>query len=277
MDKAEALTPLMRLRRKRRAFRIFGALLILVIIVLVGTVLAVNQGRNYNRLVHRLGLNSYLLMQQPAQAEAPLRYRRVSRVAAVPPRLMTPNVGQADRLRSIPSQEAHERCLELASGGTAQPSFQSSGNEWECLLSQEIGSAAEPSVIFIQARGTSPDSFRTFRAKLSLLDPNEDQAVIRRTLDAIERFGLALSPESGRYVEERITGGRDFSSLLENYRIIFERERGEGKRFNLLIVPRTSATICGPPGGGKDGAPLRSTTIATPVGCLGFQHRAVSR
>ncbi|WP_353622928.1 DUF6030 family protein [Aliirhizobium terrae] len=84
--------------------------------------------------------------------------------------------------RHFPSQAAYDRCRQLGVDGAAA-AFQASGNDWECVFSQELGSTSEPSVLFIQAKGTSPDSFRTFRAKLSLLDPVEDAALIRLALD----------------------------------------------------------------------------------------------
>jgi hypothetical protein len=65
-DNVEALTPLMRLRRRRKAFRIFGSLLILAMLLLAATVLAVNQGRNFHRLADWLGLEQYLQPLQPA-------------------------------------------------------------------------------------------------------------------------------------------------------------------------------------------------------------------
>jgi hypothetical protein len=270
-DNADALTPLMRLRRRRRAFRIFGVFLILVLLLLAGMVLAVNQGRNYLRLIDWLGIPDYLEISQPAASEAPQRYRRLSRIAGFPPRMTSPQAQTAGAFKRFPGQAAYERCRQLGADGNAA-SFQASGDDWECLLSRELGSTPEASALFIQARGASPDSFRTFRAKLSLLDPAEDDSIIRLTLDSIDRFGLALSPESRRYIEHRIASRRNFSSMLENYRIVFERERGDDKRFNLLIVPLSTATACPSPRPDSNGARMRSAIVQERLGCLSLQH-----
>lgn len=84
-DKPDVFTPLMRLRRRRKAFRIFGTILILVMLLLVGTVLAVNQARNFHRFADWLGLQDYLRIIEPTTGEAPKNFRRLSRVAAFPP------------------------------------------------------------------------------------------------------------------------------------------------------------------------------------------------
>jgi hypothetical protein len=271
-DKADALTPLMRLRRRRRALRIFGALLILALLLLTSTVLAVNQGRNFHRMVDWLGLENYLKIIQPVASEAPKRYRQ-SRVASFPPHLVLPNIDEAGAFSRFPSQAAYERCRQLSADGSVMASFQASGDDWECVLSRELGSMSDPSVLFIQARGTSPDSFRTFRAKLSLIDPSQDAPLIRLALDSLDRFGLALSPESRRYVEERITMRRNFSSLLENYRITFERERDDEKRFNLLIVPLSTMTSCTLPRIESEGTIMNASIAPMQLGCLSFNRK----
>jgi hypothetical protein len=161
----------------------------------------------------------------------------------------------------------------LSADSTAAAAFQASGDDWECVFSQELGSTPEPSILFIQAKGTSPDSFRTFRAKLSLLDPRQDETLIRLSLDSIDRFGLALSPESRRYVEERIMARRNFSSLLENYRIVFEQERDDQKRFNLLIVPLSTPTACTLPRPESDGSKMRSSILEMRLGCLSLSRK----
>lgn len=271
-DKPDVFTPLMRLRRRRKAFRIFGTILILVMLLLVGTVLAVNQARNFHRFADWLGLQDYLRIIEPTTGEAPKNFRRLSRVAAFPPKLMSREIDTTTAFRHFPSQAAYDRCRQLGVDGAAA-AFQASGNDWECVFSQELGSTSEPSVLFIQAKGNSPDSFRTFRAKLSLLDPVEDAALIRLALDSIDRFGLALSVESRGYVEDRITARRNFSSLLENYRITFEQERDDEKRFNLLIVPLSTAVDCALPRQESDGRTMRSSIIQMELGCLSLSRK----
>jgi hypothetical protein len=271
-DNADALTPLMRLRRRRKAFRVFGTLLILALLLLVGIVLAVNQGRNFHRMVDWLGLEDYLKIMQPAASEAPKRYRQ-GRVATFPPRLVSSNTDEASAFSRFPSQAAYERCRQLSADSAAMASFQASGDDWECVFSRELGTTPEPSVLFIQARGTSPDSFRTFRAKLSLLDPSQDTELMRLALDSLDRFGLALSPESRRYVGERITMRRNFSSLLENYRISFERERDDEKRFNLLIVPLSTMTTCASPRVESDGRSMSASIAPMRLGCLSLNRK----
>jgi hypothetical protein len=247
--------------------------MVLAIFLLAGTVLSVNQGRNFSRLVEWLGLDEYLVMVQPPANVAPKRTRRLGPTAAFPARLVAKQAEELVRLIRSPSQAAYDRCRQLGASGDAAPSFQASGNEWECILSQELGSTPEPAVLFVQARGLSPDSFRSFRIKLSLLDPSQDDNLLRLALDSIDRFGLALSPDSRRYIEERIAARRNFSSLLENYRIVFERERDDEKRFNLLIVPLSSSTTCMSPRPKSEGMLMRSTIVNARLGCLSFPDK----
>jgi hypothetical protein len=273
--KAEIPTPLLRLQRKKRATRIFTALLVMLVALLTGTVLAVNDGRNYHRLIVRLGLADIRLFGSPPPMPADdQRYQRITAVPAYPARLLAPSVQRATELdRPRRARTAHERCGELGVTGASPSTFQASGGEWECVFSREMGDGPEPSILFVQAKGTSPTSFRTFRAKLSLLDPNEDEGLIRATLDAMDGFGLALSPESRSYVEEKLSMRRGFSSLLEDHRISFEQEREDERRFNLLITPRQPMADCASPVAHVPGSRLRSTTTAEPVGCLRFPNQ----
>lgn len=247
--------------------------MVLAIFLLAGTVLSVNHGRNFARLVEWLGLDEYLVMVQPPTSVAPKRTRRLSPVAAFPPRLLSRSAEDLRRFISFPSQAAYDRCRQLGVGGNAAASFQASGNEWECVLSQEFGAMPEPSVLFVQARGTSPDSFRSFRIKLSMLDPSQDDDVLRFALDSIDRFALALSHDSRRYIEERMAARRNFSSLLENYRIVFGRERDDEKRFNLLVVPLSSSMTCISPRPESDGMLMRSTIVNERLGCFSFSRK----
>ncbi|WP_353622927.1 DUF6030 family protein [Aliirhizobium terrae] len=90
---------------------------------------------------------------------------------------------------------------------------------------------------------------------------------------SIDRFGLALSVESRGYIEGRITARRNFSSLLENYRITFERERGDENRFNLLIVPLSTSVGCALPRQESDGRTMRSSIIQMELGCLSLSRK----
>lgn len=269
VDAPDTLTPLMRLRRKRRALWLFGVLLFVGVGLLAGLVLSVNHGRNFERLVAQLDLETYLLPSRQAPPTSQQRYRRPSRLSLVPPRLIAASATETDGFRTSPSLTAQERCLDMGREGAESPSFQEMQDGWECVLSLDLGDTDEPSVIFIQARGASTDTFRTFRAKLSFLAPDQDAALIGLTLDSIDQFGMNLSPESRRYVEDLLVDKRDASSLLENYRIAFEQERGDDRRFNLLITPRPSTAQCPDPSNGIPGARLQSSTFAIPLGCLG--------
>jgi hypothetical protein len=267
-DKAELLTPLMRLQRRRRAARAFVALLVAGVVLLAGTVLAVNDARNYKRLANWLGVEDYLLPASPPPLQPPARYRRATQLAAAPSQLVDPRTDSKDIFRRFPSLAARDRCGKLAIDGSEPPTFQGSDTEWECLFTLEIGGAPEPSMLFIQVRGSGSDTIRTFRAKLNLLDPCREADLIGATLGAIDRFGLDLSPESRAYLEDRIEAGAEFSSSLENYRISLDRERSDDRRLNLLIAPRPPTQACRRPGIRSNGAPMHSTTVPGPLACL---------
>lgn len=266
-DKAELLTPLMRHRRRRRAAKAFGALLLLGLTLLVAIVLIVNDGRNYRRLAVWLGVEEYLARPFAAAPPPALRARRMTLVVDAPPRLIDPAAGRYDRFHALPRLTAHERCERLGEDGPAA-SFQAAGGEWECLFSKAFGTTAEPSVLFIQIKGTSSSTFRTFRLKLSLLDPQQDEEMFSLVASSIDRFGLELTPENRRYISDRIRAGDTFSSRLEEYRISYDRERDDDRRFNLLITPPPEISACSRPISPSRGYPMLSSTAPITLECL---------
>lgn len=267
-NKAEPLTPLMRLQRRRRAAKAFGALLLAGLMLLIGIVLFVNDGRNYRRLVIWIGMEQYLTRPFVAAPPPPaLRARRMTLVVDAPARLTEPAAATEDRFRLVPRLTAHERCERLGEDGPV-PSFQAVGGEWECLFSRELGTAAEPSVLFIQVRGTSSSTFRTFRLKLSRLDPLQDEEMFRLVASSIDRFGLELTPDNRRYLSDRIRAGNAFSSKMEGYRISYERERDDDRRSNLLITHLPQISVCGESVATTHGYPMQSSIAPVILECL---------
>lgn len=266
-DKAEPLTPLMRHRRRRRAAKAFSGLLLIGLLLLVGIVLVVNDGRNYRRLAIWLGMEHYLARPLVATPPPALRARQMTLVVDAPARLTEPAATTQNRFHLTPRLTAHERCERLGEDGPAS-SFQAAGGEWECLFSKELGTAAEPSVLFIQVRGTSSTTFRTFRLKLSLLDPRQDQEMFRLVASSIDRFGLDLTADNRRYLSDRIRAGRAFSSRMEEYRISYERERDDNRRSNLLITQLAQTSACGEPITATHGYPMQSSIAPVMLDCL---------
>jgi hypothetical protein len=276
-DKAELLTPLMRLRRRRRATKLFGALLAVGILLLAGIVLAVNDGRNYRRLIVWLGVEDYLARPFATPPPQPLRSRRTMLILDTPTRLTDRRIGDEDRLETPFRLTAYERCERLGSDGGTPAVFHATGGEWECIFSREVGGVPQPSVLFIQIRGTSSNAFRTFRLKLNLLDPSQDSAIVQLTIEAIDRFKLELMPESRRYLDDRIKAGQGFTSFLEGYRITLERERGEDRRFNILVTKLLSGQKCGETGSPPRGTPMRSSIMPMAIDCLKLPQPRSSR
>lgn len=266
-DKAEILTPLMRLRRRRRTAKAFGTILFVGLMTLIGVVLAVNDGRNYRRLLTWLGMEDYLARPFAAPPPPALRSRRATLVIKVSPRLIQPVAGMNDKLRIFPSLTAYERCERLGKDGPAT-SFQAAGGEWECLFSKELGAVPQPSVLFIQIKGTSSSTFRTFRLKLSLLDPGQDTEMLQLAIRSIDQFELELTPENRRYLDDRIRRRIAFSSRLGNYHVSYEPERGDDRRFNLLITQLPQISECGEPPLASRGAPMHSSITQMAIGCL---------
>jgi len=244
--------------------------------LLVSIVLAVNDGRNYRRLVTWLGMEEYLTRPFAASPPPALRARRASLIVDAPPRLIRPAVGTYDRFRLSPRLTAHERCERLGGDGPAA-SFQAAGGEWECMLSTELGTTPEPSVLFIQIKGTSSSTFRTFRLKLSLLDPGQDDEMFRLVSRAIDRFGFELTQENRRYLNSRIRAGNAFSSRLEGYRVSYEKERDDDRRSNLLITQLPQISACQQPILASRGASMQSSTAPFAIECMPLAHSPASR
>ncbi|MND33903.1 hypothetical protein D3C80_245030 [compost metagenome] len=275
-DKAELLTPLMRLRRRRRAARAFGALLAIGLALLLGIVLSVNDGRNYRRLTKWLGMEQYLSRPYVAPVPVTVRARRMTLVVDAPPRLFLPVFRPHKRLSIFPHLTAHERCERLGESGTL-PIFRADGGDWECLFSTQRGTTPEPSVLFIQVKGASSSTFRTFRLKLSLLDPGKDDEMFKLVARSIDRFGLEMAPENLHYLYDRIRTGLSFSSRFDGYRVSYERERDDDRRFNLLITQLPETSTCGQSAVSSNGASMHSSIVHFPIECLPLQQRTLSR
>ncbi|MFK4768280.1 DUF6030 family protein [Rhizobium sp. ZW T2_16] len=275
-DKAELLTPLMRLRRRHRAAKAFGALLAVGLALLFGIVLSVNEGRNYQRLVTWLEMDKYLARPFAASPPPALHARRTTLLIDAPPRLIRPVAGLRDRLRMLPHRTAHERCERLGEDGLAS-SFQAAGGDWECLFSTQRGTTPEPSVLFIQVKGASSSTFRTFRLKLSLLDPGKDDEMFKLVARSIDRFGIEMAPENLHYLYDRIRTGLSFSSRFDGYRVSYERERDDDRRFNLLITQLPETSTCGQSAVSSNGAAMHSSIVRFPIECLPLQQRTLSR
>lgn len=267
--KADMATPLMHLRRRKRTAMIFLACLSLCVMTLGAIILSVNDGRNYRRLMIHLGLTDYLASPTIEPPPAPQRYRRTGRLPSSLTRVIDlPIIEPAILLRQN-QLTSEERCAQLAVDGQTQPAYRSSDDEWECIFQRDFGSVPEPSVLFVQVKGeTAGDRMRSFRMKLSLLDPSADALMRDATFQIIDRFSLGLSLESRSYLTGMISERREFSSLVENYRIRFERERGDEQRFNLLLIPRMLTENCDSSHPDGRGRPMQSTILLQPIGCL---------
>ncbi|MBW6420404.1 hypothetical protein KX729_03045 [Rhizobium sp. XQZ8] len=268
-DEAEGLTPADLRRRRRSGVLVFSLFLMVVLAGLAATVLAVNDGRNYRRLVQRLGLEHYFLAP-------PTQNIRVGRLKISPPSehyppwLIKAGLERAATFEAPETRTAEERCASLKTEKATEATFTPAGNDWECLFFQEFGSASEKASLFVQARGALPDTIRNFRIKLSLVDSTSDQAVIDEATAAIERFGLPMTPETRSYIKEMISTRREFTSIVETYRMTFSKEITDERRYNLLILPRPQTIKCG------DAPETQPDSTATsvyrmPVGCLALR------
>ncbi|TNM65381.1 DUF6030 family protein [Aliirhizobium smilacinae] len=278
--KAEIMTPLKHLQRRRRATRIFSTLLVTGVVALACFILSVNDGRNYRRFVLWLGaekyvgryLNDYLpdYLTQPFSTPVPtaIKSRRMGRVSAASVRLTEPKAVDLEMLQQRQRLSTYERCESLASDGTAAPTFQAAGGEWECLYSRELGSAAEPSVLFIQIKGVSSNEFRTFRLKLNRLDPSQDGEIMRLALASINNFGLEMSSQNRRYLENRIQAGETFSSRLGDFRVSLDLERGDSRRLNIIIIQRPDSSCSDLVPAVSQGLRMHASMAPYMLGCL---------
>ncbi|TDK36987.1 hypothetical protein E2F50_08775 [Rhizobium deserti] len=269
-ERAGLLTPADLRRRRRKNVFIFGLVLATVLISLVATVLAVNNGRNYRRLVRQAGLEHYLLPAAPPPRLRVDRQRQIPPRGLYPSRLLQPRLERGATFLAAPDSSPSESCDNLDASGKEEASFKSVQGDWECLFYREFGSAPEPASLFIQARGSEADNLRTFRIKLSLTDSSQDRAVVKAAMESVNLFGLALSPESRAYLSERLPARREFNSVVENYRMTFSREMTDERRFNLLILPRPMTAGCDSTATAA-GAGAHAQTYHLSVGCLALR------
>ncbi|MFB9951065.1 DUF6030 family protein [Rhizobium puerariae] len=266
-DKADILTPADRRRRQRAAILVFSLFLTGVLTLLATTVLAVNNGRNYKRLVRQLGLESYLLPSPPPPDLRVGRLRQLPPSDRFPPRLLAAGLERVALLDKTAPFSAEESCNLLKSEKGTEPTFTTGANDWECLFFEEYGSAAERASLFVHVRGVLPDAMRTFRMKLSLTDPPVEPEVVGAAVAALGRFGLPMTPETTAYLIERLSARDEFTSVVENYRMSFSQEIMDRRRYNLLILPRPQTMACGEPVSPPPDKGARST-YRMPVGCL---------
>ncbi len=270
-EEAGAATPAERRRRRRKNALIFSGFLLVVLTVLATTVLSVNDGRNYKRLVRQVGLEAYLL-PQPAPPKLRIdRQRQLRPSASYPPWLMKARLERPAHFAAAPSEDVEERCQGLRTAATTELIFTPSGKDWECVSFEEFGSGDERASVFMQAKGSGPDGLRSFRLKLSPTDPAQATEVIQAALGIIDGFGLSLSPESRQFIADRISTGAKFFALLENYKATFAREFLDNRRFNLVLVPRADTATCDTSASG--GTRERAITYHSTIGCLDFQSR----
>lgn len=269
-DRTDILTPADRRRRQRTGALVFGLSLAIVLGGLATTVLAVNDGRNYRRLVRQFGLEDYLLAVAPPPNLRVSRQNEQNPGRHYPPWLLRASVERNAAFEKAAPLSAEERCGQLRSGKGAEPTFSSTNGDWECLFFEEFGTAAEPASFFVQAKGAEPDVVRIFRLKLNLLDPPVEGSVLDEAIAALQRFGLPMTPETRTYLAEKISARADFTSIVENYRMTFGREMMDERRYNLLILPYPQTIACGEP---PSIPPDRDSTsiYRMPVGCLALR------
>ncbi|WP_117194061.1 DUF6030 family protein [Rhizobium terrae] len=270
-DKAKKLTPADRRRRQRSSARVFVLFLVMVLTALATTVLAVNNGRNYKRLIRQLGLAEYLL-PPPADLRVD-RQRQLPPADHYPAWLISAQLERAAVFEKTEPISAEERCDLLKSEKGTRPEFTTSDNNWECLFFEEFGTSPEPGSLFIQARGALPDRIRSFRIKLSLTEAAVEIQMLQGAVAAIERFGLPMAPETRSYLADMLATRREFSSIVENYRMTFSPEMTDARRYNLLILPRPQTITCSglPP----SSDPSNASTYRMPIGCLPLRAPAL--
>jgi hypothetical protein len=268
-DAKDGLTPAESRRRRRSGLIVFGLFLLAVLAGLGAIVLTVNDGRNYRRLAQKLGLP-----QVAAPAQSVLKGVRLNQPKPAPPQSVYPawllkaGIEVEAAFERPAARSPQERCTALKIGDGVEPSFVPDGQNWECVLFQEFGSSSEPASLFVQIRGSSADAIRTFRLKLSLIDPATAEAVTREAIATFERFGLTMTAETRTYIRDMLESRREFSSIVENYRMSYSQEMSDERRYNLLLVPRAPTTGCGD--APQEERPGTATTPAypRPVGCL---------
>lgn len=267
-DQAKILTPAARRRRQRMAAFAFSLFLAGMLIALAATVLAVNNGRNFERLVRQVGLEDYLLAAPPA-----LRIDRQPRqppASRFPPWLLRAGLERMALFEKAAAFSAEERCNLLRTQKGTQPTFTTSDDDWECLIFEEFDNSSEPASFFIQARGGLPDTFRNFRLKFSLTNPLTETVVLNEAIAAMQRFDLPMAPETRAYLAQKLTARTEFTSTSENYWMAFRQEIIDKRRYNLVILPLPQTITCGDPAlppPDRAGRPIYGMT----VGCLSLQ------
>ncbi len=195
------------------------------------------------------------------------RQQQVPPAALYPLRLLDARIEQPDLFRAQPHLPPAESCDRLKTAAGPAPTFTETKGDWECLLSQTFGSAADQASIFVQVKGNAGQGLRSFRVKLSQTDPQEERNVLQNALNAVDRFDLDLTPETRRYIAMKMAAKSGFRSFSANYALSFQREITDDRRFNLIILPRQTDADC-------DAAPttapsgLQLAMVAVPLGCL---------
>lgn len=256
-------------QRRRRGGRLFVLAVFLLVVFsgLAATVLFVNEGRNYKRLVRQFGLQTYLLPPPPAPAVRIGRQRRLAASSKQLPRLVRPLAHDTSRLIPPVTTSTEERCQALAGIGGEPPNFLAGANVWECTFFLPLGPGEDPASLFIQAKGVGEDDLRTFRIKLSFTDERHDGALLQTALTTLDGYGLSLTPQSRSYLEARLSARKAFKSDLENYRATFVPEMMDQRRFNLLLVAHPVTTACPVPTPEPARASQRAI-VSTRIGCL---------
>ncbi|TWF56656.1 DUF6030 family protein [Neorhizobium alkalisoli] len=248
-EKVKFATPADRRRRRSGGFLVFWLLLVAVLGGLAATVLAVNDGRNYLRLVHQFHLEQYLLPAAPAPDLKINRQRQLSPAIRYPASLypgwlLRASLERATTLRAASGPAMEDRCRQL--GGESGPvaEYKARGHEWECNYLRPFGDAPEAASLFVQAKGIVAGELHTFRIKTSFTDPAQDDEVLASAISAIDQFELRLSPESRAYLEDKLRNRVSFKSTLENFRAVFGPEMLDQRRFNLVLVARPATSEC---------------------------------
>ncbi|MDE1159052.1 MAG: DUF6030 family protein [Neorhizobium sp.] len=266
-ERPAPITPAARRRRRRRGVLIFAILLAVVLGGLATVVLTVNDGRNWHRIIRQYGLEAYFVAPSPAPDLKVGRQKQVSPAAFYPSRLLDRVLERPDRFDAQAHLPPREACERLKTSAGPVPTFTETNSDWECLLSQQFGSAPDPASIFVQVKGSAREGLRSFRVKLSQTDPGEERNVLQHALDAVDRFDLDLTPDTRRYIAMKLAAKSRFNSFSANYTLSFQGEITDDRRFNLIIAPRLPDGDCASPPSPLPFSP-RNATVRVPIGCL---------
>lgn len=266
-ERPAQLTPVARRQRRRRGIFIFLTLLALILAALAAVVLTVNDGRNWHRIVRQYGLERYFPTSTPDTHLQVSRQKQLPAAALYPVRLLANHIEQIDLFRAQPHLPPAESCDRLKTASGPAPTFTETKGDWECLLSQNFGSAEDPASIFVQVKGNAREGLRSFRVKLSQTDPQEERTVLQHALNAVDRFDLDLATETRRYIAMKMAAKSGFRSFSANYVLSFQKEITDDRRFNLIILPLRADTDCA---ASPDTTPsgLQLALVSVPLGCL---------